>query len=370
MLSVDGDALEQSGAQTLKRRLAKIVGGSCTEAEALPRLLAALPPSTVCAALPDVVVDTITDTAQCAALKEIQDGLDTLSCMNIKSSLKLGKRPWNRMRNILGFKYNEGKWQRKTVGRTGLPVPILPESRNLAAAAKEIADSFGCELGGAQDGTSAHADFNKCLNDDIEYCVKQGKLVVTEQGSVELPDGRSLIVQVKMDACRLWSKVQQTSLGYVLVNACENPNSPFDTTEVTLFEGDDHWESVRKSAPETLRDINQIARHNIINIQGLMDAQGPGGTPMWRSNSTRAAIYQIRCNGARTNKQTNKQTNKHTLHWEQPSIRQQPMHTQTLPHTHSHTLVHERAHTHLFLCVLVRYAVHRWLQLLSPLPPV
>ena len=51
LLSVDGDALEQSGAQTLKRRLAKIVGGSCTEAEALPKLLAALPPKTVLCAL-------------------------------------------------------------------------------------------------------------------------------------------------------------------------------------------------------------------------------------------------------------------------------------------------------------------------------
>jgi hypothetical protein len=263
-------AATEVAVQTLKRRLVKLLGDSCTEAEALTELLASLPATTVRAALPDVVVDAVTDAAQHKVLKEVQTGIETVTCLNVKNSLKIGRRPWNRMRHLFGFNYKEGKWHRKTVGRNeSLFVPMLPEQRNLADAAQSIADDFGCDIGGTGDGTSAHADFMKCLEDDIEYGVRQGKLKVTSGGTVECADGKELIVQVKMDACRLWSKVQQTSVGYVLVNACENPNSPYDTTEVTLFEGDDHWDSVRANAPETLRAINAIAKHNVINLQGL-----------------------------------------------------------------------------------------------------
>jgi hypothetical protein len=73
-----------------------------------------------------------------------------------------------------------------------------------------------------------------------------------------LPDGSPLRVQFKMDACRLWSKVQQVSVAYVFVNACTNSNSPFDTTEFCLFEGDDHWDSVSTQAKDSLLEINHL----------------------------------------------------------------------------------------------------------------
>jgi hypothetical protein len=37
-----------------------------------------------------------------------------------------------------------------------------------------------------------------------------------------------------------------------------NPNSPFDTTEFCLFEGDDHWDSVSTQAADSLAEINHL----------------------------------------------------------------------------------------------------------------
>ena len=64
-----------------------------------------------------------------------------------------------------------------------------------------------------------------------------------------------LRIQFKMDACRSWAKVQQTSLDYVFVRACANPGSPYDTTELCLFEGDDHWDAVAVHAAGAIAEI-------------------------------------------------------------------------------------------------------------------
>jgi hypothetical protein len=131
------------------------------------------------------------------------------------------------------------------VGGSSIPIPILPaEHRQLVAVQEKIDSKFALKRGGDGDRTiaSAYASLPPCIEADIQYAImiKLGHLVRDDEGQVVLPDGNLLRVQSKMDACNLWSKVSQVSVAYVFVNACTNPNSPFDTTEFCLFKGDDH----------------------------------------------------------------------------------------------------------------------------------
>jgi hypothetical protein len=161
---------------------------------------------------------------------------------------------------LLSSKCVDGSWVRMTVGRSNVPVPMLPEHRQLVAVQEKIDAKFALKKGGDGDGTSAYASLPTCIEADIAYAIKLGHLVKNEEGQVMLPDGSPLRVQFKMDACRLWSKVQQVSVAFVFVNACTNPNSPFDTTEFCLFEGDDHWDSVSTQAKDSLVEINRLIK--------------------------------------------------------------------------------------------------------------
>jgi hypothetical protein len=127
---------------------------------------------------------------------------------------------------------------------------------------EKIDSKFALKRGGDgdHDGTSAYASLPPCIEADIQYAIKLGHLVRNDEGRVMLPDGNPLRVQIKMDACNLRSKVSQVSVAYVFVNACTNPNSPFDTAEFCLFEGDDHWDSVatQVEAKASLAEINRL----------------------------------------------------------------------------------------------------------------
>jgi hypothetical protein len=120
---------------------------------------------------------------------------------------------------------------RKTVGRAKLPIPMLPEHRQLEfeAVKTKIDDRFGLAKDGDLSGTIAHVNLNTSIEADIMYAVKLGHLVAESDGQLRCKNGQALRVQFKMDACRLWSKVQQTAIAYVFVNASTNTNSPYDT---------------------------------------------------------------------------------------------------------------------------------------------
>jgi hypothetical protein len=74
--------------------------------------------------------------------------------------------------------------------------------------------------------------------------LRNGELVVTDDGEILTARGEKPQIQFKMDACRAMSKIQQTSIGYSFPNVSEAPNSPYSTTEVCVFEGDDHPEMI------------------------------------------------------------------------------------------------------------------------------
>jgi hypothetical protein len=95
-------------------------------------------------------------------------------------------------------------------------------------------------------------------------------LTINERGDIVCADtGDLLKIQFKMDACGVWKGVQQTSIAYVFVNASTNPNSPQDTTEFCVFEGDDHWDSVSLHAEQTLVQINSIIENPILLLPSL-----------------------------------------------------------------------------------------------------
>ena len=152
-------------------------------------------------------------------------------------------------------------------------MPILPEERHLSSLQREVEEEYGMRLDGQEDGNSASISLYTSIASDVDYAIKRGDLVVGEDGYVALPDGAQCIVQFKMDACRVWSKIQQCSVGYTFVNACANPQSPYSTTEFCLFEGDDHWDSVFLNATQSLAEMNELAATPRIELKGARSGQ-------------------------------------------------------------------------------------------------
>ena len=231
-----------------------------TPAAALKDMLASLETGSVINALPDDVELAIVRDAEENVLADVQGAWDATTCLNMQQGNFQSRRKWNRGRLLLSSHHVDGSWERKIVGKARFPIPMLPEFRQVVKVKTEINRKFKMARDGDKTGTSAHASLPTCLEADVQYAIRLGKLVCKEDGQVMCPNGAPLRVQFKMDAYRVWSKVQQTCIAYVFVNACTNANSPFDTTEFCLFEGDDHWDAVQTQAPETLGEINELIR--------------------------------------------------------------------------------------------------------------
>jgi hypothetical protein len=145
-----------------------------------------------------------------------------------------------------------------------------PEHRNIVNVMRSIETEFRMYLDGEGDGASVSTDIQANIAADIEFAITLGLLEINARGEVVCADtGDLLKIQFKMDACGVWKGVQQTSIAYVFVNASTNPNSPQDTTEFCVFEGDDHWDSVALHAAQTLVQINAIIENPILLLPSL-----------------------------------------------------------------------------------------------------
>jgi hypothetical protein len=144
-------------------------------------------------------------------------------------------------------------------------MPILPEHRVLVDMQRDIEDEHGMRLDGAgdRDGSSCSILLSKSLEEDVLYNLYTGELVCIDGGKIVTKKNEIPQLQFKMDTCRAMSKFQQTSIGYTLPNASAAPNSPYSTTEVCLFEGDDHWDSVQLNAKLTLAEMNTVINFQI-----------------------------------------------------------------------------------------------------------
>jgi hypothetical protein len=221
--------------------------------------LEVLPQSTLLEALPPTLIMEIVGRAELDLVSAIQSEYDVETCMNLKFKNSLSVRQWNRSRLLLGcFLDEDGKWARKKVGVTKVLMPILPEHRVLVDMQRDIEDEHGMRLDGAGDGSSCSILLSKSLEEDVKYNLYTGELVCSDGGKIVTKKNEIPQLQFKMDACRAMSKIQQTSIGYTLPNASAAPNSPYSTTEVCLFEGDDHWDSVQLNAKLTLAEMNTV----------------------------------------------------------------------------------------------------------------
>jgi hypothetical protein len=90
-------------------------------------------------------------------------------------------------------------------------MPILPEHRTLLKMQRDIEDDseYGIRLDGAGDGSSCSILLIASLHADIDYNLELGQLVYDAAGAVTTKQGETLQVQLKMDACRAMSKIQQ-----------------------------------------------------------------------------------------------------------------------------------------------------------------
>ena len=203
------------------------ITGTTTLSVALTNLLARFPAKRVRPALPDEVLELVEEEAVRAYVQKIQVSWDLSMCMKLKGLNSISRRAWNRLRYILAHVAAAGGFERLTYGKAQILGPMLPEHRHLVTVMRENDDDYLLKLGGSEQiGGTAYVDLFKCLAADAEYAFRLGHLVVSEQGQLLCKNGETPRCQFKVDAARLFSNAQQSAMGYVLVNACTNPNSP------------------------------------------------------------------------------------------------------------------------------------------------
>jgi hypothetical protein len=122
------------------------------------------------------------------------------------------------------------------------------------------------------DGKSVHYDLHDAVLRDINYSVEHGHLKIGG-GRVTDVFGRPVQIQIAMDAANMHKGMKQTAISYVLINGCANPNSPQETHEFCIFEGDDHWDALRTYAKLTLLAINELIEDPNITFPGLWTAE-------------------------------------------------------------------------------------------------
>jgi hypothetical protein len=254
--------------------LQKLTGDDVGRLRTLQMVLEVLPQSTLLEALPPMLVMGIVGRAEQDFASAIQAEYDISTCLNLKFKNLMSVRQWNRSRLLLGFFLNtDGEWERKKIGTTKISMPTLPEHRSLLSMQRDIEHEYGIRLDGAGDGSSCSVSLIKSLQADIDYNIKLGELVCTADGRVTTKRGETLHVQLKMDACRAMSKIQQTSIAYSFPNGCNSPNSPYSTTEVCIFEGDDHWDSVHLHASQTLAEMNALIADPVVKYDDGSEVQ-------------------------------------------------------------------------------------------------
>jgi hypothetical protein len=199
--------------------LEKLAGHKVGREQALKMALEVLPQGTLMDALPPTLIMEIVGRAEQDLASAIQAEYDVETCLNLKFKNSLSVRQWNRSRLLLACSLdNEGVWVRKRVGTTKVTMPILPEHRMLLNMQRAIEDEFGIRLDGTGDGNSCSISLLLAVAEDLLYNLRLGELVVTDDGKVVTRLGETPQIQLKMDACRAMSKIQQTSIAYTFPN--------------------------------------------------------------------------------------------------------------------------------------------------------
>jgi hypothetical protein len=254
--------------------LEKLAGHKVGREQALKMALEVLPQGTLMDALPPTLIMEIVGRAEQDLASAIQAEYDVETCLNLKFKNSLSVRQWNRSRLLLACSLdNEGVWVRKRVGTTKVTMPILPEHRMLLNMQRAIEDEFGIRLDGTGDGNSCSISLLLAVAEDLLYNLRLGELVVTDDGKVVTRLGETPQIQLKMDACRAMSKIQQTSIAYTFPNVGDSPNSPYSTTEVCVFEDDDHWDSVQVNAKLTLSEMNALIADPVVKLPGGLEVE-------------------------------------------------------------------------------------------------
>ena len=245
VLPVEGE-LEGASDVRYFRAMNKVAGDpfDFPRVAALHKMLIAISSKTVQAALRGDLLDDFVFRTEKKLIFNIQESYDTHTCLNLKLKNLMGREKWNRLRLLLSSIFVDGTWRRKLVGESQLPVPMLPEARTLLTLQREIEEEFGMSLDGDMEGKSVKACLNACLVADCKYAQGQGFLEPAgEEFEGALPalvqscNKRGLCVQFKMDACQSWKGVKQTAIAYRFPRASKTAGSPFDTSEIALFEG-------------------------------------------------------------------------------------------------------------------------------------
>jgi hypothetical protein len=280
VLPVEGE-LEGASDVRYFRAMNKVAGDpfDFPRVAALHKMLIAISSKTVQAALRGDLLDDFVFRTEKKLIFNIQESYDTHTCLNLKLKNLMGREKWNRLRLLLSSIFVDGTWRRKLVGESQLPVPMLPEARTLLTLQREIEEEFSMSLDGDMEGKSVKACLNACLVADCKYAQGQGFLEPAgEEFEGALPalvqscNKRGLCVQFKMDACQSWKGVKQTAIAYRFPRASKTAGSPFDTSEIALFEGDDHWDSVAVHARGTLRSINGYIENPVLEVDGHQTA--------------------------------------------------------------------------------------------------
>ena len=177
-----GETGEGTSAYRFRQAIGRVASPGATPADALQEALASLNPVAVERALPTDVENSIVFAAEEAIMEELEEIHHPAVMFNLKMKNMSSRRQYNRMRLLLSSVYVDGRWVRKRIGRSSMPLPMLPSHGKVDAVQTKIDDKFKLKKGGDGDGTSAYASLPVCIEADIHYAIKLGKLVVGEDG--------------------------------------------------------------------------------------------------------------------------------------------------------------------------------------------
>jgi hypothetical protein len=84
------------------------------------------------------VVNSIVFAAEEATVADMEEVWDAETIFNLNQKNMISRRRHNRARLITSSTCRDGRWARRTVGRSATPDPMLPEHRQLVAVQKKI----------------------------------------------------------------------------------------------------------------------------------------------------------------------------------------------------------------------------------------
>lgn len=237
--------------------------------EAVAFLLSGMKTELLDASLPEAYKKKKRVQATQEAMDAVNEAWSEARCMNIKTRNLLSRRKWERLRKALSFTWDSvsGMFKQMTIGDTEVLFPALMTQKKLRSFQSALERKYGMTVG--FEGLEVHVDLKTSIARDLAYSLEHG-LLVLENGIVTDPgDGDCVEIQFKMDAANIHKGMKQTSIAYSLVHGSANPNSPHETHEFCVFEGDDHWDAVRKFGAASLNEINSLLDNPIIEWQGV-----------------------------------------------------------------------------------------------------